>query len=39
MARSAHPQRRPALSDDDGYLTLVANHIAATHEWLLERMD
>ena len=33
------PSAKAALSDDDGHLTLVANHIAATHEWLLERMD
>jgi pimeloyl-ACP methyl ester carboxylesterase len=33
------PSAQAALSDDDGHLTLVANHIAATHEWLLERMD
>jgi pimeloyl-ACP methyl ester carboxylesterase len=32
------PTAQAALSDDDGHLTLVANHIAATHEWLLERM-
>ena len=24
--------------DEDGQLALVSNHIAATHEWLLERM-
>ena len=32
------PGVQAELSDDDGHLTLVANHIEATHEWLLERM-
>jgi pimeloyl-ACP methyl ester carboxylesterase len=32
------PSAQAALSDDDGHLTLIANHIAATHEWPLERM-
>jgi len=30
------PSAQAALSDGDGHLTLVANHIEATHEWLLE---
>ena len=32
------PTADAALSEDDGHLTLVANHIADTHDWLLERM-
>jgi pimeloyl-ACP methyl ester carboxylesterase len=27
------------LSDDDGHLTLTANHLDAVHDWLLERLD
>jgi len=27
------------LSDDDGHLTLIANHLDAIHDWLLERLD
>jgi pimeloyl-ACP methyl ester carboxylesterase len=32
------PGGQAELSDDDGHLTLVPNHIEATHEWLLKRM-
>jgi len=32
------PGVQAELSDDDGHLTLIVNHIEATHEWLLERM-
>jgi pimeloyl-ACP methyl ester carboxylesterase len=27
------------LSDDEGHLTLTANHLDAVHDWLLERLD
>ncbi len=27
------------LLDDDGHLTLIENHLAAVHEWLLERLQ
>jgi pimeloyl-ACP methyl ester carboxylesterase len=27
------------LSDEDGHLTLTANHLDAIHDWLLERLD
>lgn len=27
------------LSEDDGHLTLTANHLDAIHDWLLERLD
>jgi pimeloyl-ACP methyl ester carboxylesterase len=36
---AAHiPGVEARLSDDDGHLTLVENHLEAVHEWLLERL-
>jgi len=32
------PGVEAALTDDDGHLTLMANHLEATHEWLLRRL-
>ena len=32
------PGVEAVLTDDDGHLTLTANHLAATHEWLLNHL-
>lgn len=32
------PGVEAVLTDDDGHLTLTANHLAATHEWLLAHL-
>jgi pimeloyl-ACP methyl ester carboxylesterase len=33
------PRVDARLSEDDGHLTLTANHLDAIHDWLLERLD
>jgi hypothetical protein len=32
------PDVEAVLTDDDGHLTLTANHLEATHEWLLSHL-